>query len=370
MKITTKFLIIIIVFSFNLLSKYQAIAENKVIFASKPFSTNPTPQVEFKANTPIYGRIILDKPLKEYCKSASKHLSNVPPHYSRMIGLRPENETDEDGNAKYDELLVMTYEIYVTISDLDKSYIDFDVMPNTNEATTEFSSGLAFARSFADKEIGIGKKNHFGIRLYSEFNESNSEMAVLNATGDLYIDYSNSTQSTQEQWMSQCDKAQSTAKANALKNSAGNAAIEAKTLPLPLCFTKASNAGYKGAEYSTAKIIALLKQKYGVLEISKLTFDKPDGVEDFRSLANASTNEPTCKIGNHVFYFAFKDKDGSYRFSGGVLKMDYVGYGKYGEVYVQNYSPIQNEDPKFPIDQIRDGQGTYGVFLFDGTKLK
>src|ERR1700741_1539860 len=111
---------------------------NKIVFASKPFSTNPTPQTEFKANTPIYGRVILDKPLKDYCKNPSKHMSNVPSNYARFIGIAPEPQNDEEGNEKYDPLIGITYEMYLSFADLEKNYIDFDVMPKTEEATSAY----------------------------------------------------------------------------------------------------------------------------------------------------------------------------------------------------------------------------------------
>ncbi len=345
-----------------------SVAQNKIIYASQPFSTNPTEQKEFKANSPIYGRVVLDKPLKEYCKLASKHLDNVPSNFARLIGLAPENQYDEEGNEKYDKTLVITYDLYLTFADLEKNYIDFDVMPTVADATSEYSSGLAFYRSFADQETETGKKSHFGIRLFPEYNESNAQIVGLTATGDFYIDYTASNYETVEQWANQCRKAQEAAKENALKSAGKNAAEQAKKLPLPVCFTRGQNKGYTDPKFSNAKITAMIKQMFGVTEVYNLTFDKPDGVNDFRSLVDASTNLPTYKMGNHVFYFAFKDKDGTYRFSGGVLKMDYEGYGKYGEAYIYAYSPIQG-DEKFPIDEQRKQNGLYSVFVFDGTKL-
>ena len=342
---------------------------NKIVFASKPFSTNPTPQTEFKANTPIYGRVILDKPLKDYCKNPSKHMSNVPSNYARFIGIAPEPQNDEEGNEKYDPLIGITYEMYLSFADLEKNYIDFDVMPKTEEATSEYSSGLAFYRSFADEGTDVvNKKCHYGIKLYTEFNESNAEIMGLKATGDLYVDFTNSNSTTQEQWSAQCRKAQESAGANALKNASKMATEQAKSLALPTCFTFPQHKGYADPKYSTANITNMIKQKFGVTEVLNLTFDKPDAENDFRSLVDASTNIPSHKMGNHVFYFAFKDPDGTYRFSGGVLKMDYEGYGKYSEAYIYPYSPIQGEE-RFPIDEKRKQNGLYGVFVFDGSKL-
>lgn len=348
--------------------QYGLNAQNKMIFSSKPFSQGGTEQKEFKANTPIYARIILEKPLKSFCTNPSKKMDNVPVGYARKFCIMPTNR-DENDEVVYDEIFSNNYIIYLTFSDLEKSYIDFDVMPSNEEATTIYSDWEALYWSFAKSDLELGKKSHFAIKVYSEYNESNAEITGLNSFADLYIDYSGSTLETQEKWYEQCKKASENARANGLKNVSKNAAIEAAKLPLPSCFSKGNNPGYKNPENSTAKITALIKQKYGITEVLKLTFDKADGVDDFRTLVDANTNVASCKMGNHVFYFAFKDKDGSYRFSGGVLIKDHIGLGKFGETYIKDYSPIQG-DEKYPLDVVRDGQGTYGVFYFDGSKLK
>lgn len=343
-------------------------AQSKMIFSSKPFSQGGIEQNEFKANTPIYGRVLLDKPLKDYCKNPSKKYDNVPNGYARKFCIKP-TDRNEEYEVAFDEIFSNNYNIQLTFSDLDKSYVDFDIMPSNEDASTVYEDFEGPFMSFANSDLAIGKKSHFAIQVYSEYNESNSDITELKSRGDFYIDYTNSTAESQQNWYNQCKKAKDLASANALKNVGKNALQEALKLPLPSCFSKGNNPGYKNPENSIAKITELIKQKYGVTEVYKLTFDKADGVEDFRTLLDANTNEASCKMGNHVFYFAFKDKDGSYRFSGGVLKKDHVGYGKFSETYIQDYSPIQGEE-KYPMDMIRDSKGTYNVFIFDGSKLK
>lgn len=344
-------------------------AQNKIIYSSSPFTDSTVPEKEFKANTPIYGRILLDKPLKQYCSDPEKKYGNVPSGYMRLIGITPDNKRDEDGNDVYDETLIMTYQLYLTAQDLEKNYIDFDVMPSLADATSPYADWTSFYYSFAKEDLNLGKKLHFGIKLYKEYNQSNADIMELDADGDLYIDYSASTPATQRQWFDQCKKAQNEAKNNAAKKIAAAMAESVKSLPLPNCFSIAGGTGYKDPKYSKAAIIAILKQMQQTNEIVDFRFDKPDGTTDFRSLADASTGLPTCKMGNHVFYYAFKAADGSYRFAGGVLKMDYEGYGKYGAAYVYSYSPIKG-DEKYPVDEQKKAQGIYSVFYFDGSKLK
>lgn len=343
-------------------------AQNKIIYSDKPFANGGAEKKEFKAGTPIYARIVLEKPLKDYCKNPGKKMDNVPQGYMRKIAVQP-TAHNLDYEQTYDEITSSNYNILLTAGDLEKSFIDFDVMPSIAEATTTYEDWDSPYISFANADLELGKKSHFAIKLYSEYNESNSEIKDLKAIGDLYIDYSASTSATQEKWFNDCKKAREAATANALKNSSKNASAEVTKLPMPSCFSKGPNPGYKNPENSTAKITEMIKQKYGITEVLKLTFDKPDGTEDFRTLVDANTNIASAKMGNHVFYFAFKDKDGSCRFSGGVLKKDHIGYGKFGETYIQDYSPIQG-DEKYPKDMIRDSKGIYNVFVFDGNKLK
>ncbi len=360
-KIATAILVISVQFIF---------AQSKMVFSSKPFSQGGTEQTEFKAGTPIYGRIVLEKPLKDYCKSPTKKMDNAPIGYARLFCIKPvtrREDTDEENS--FDEVFSTGYNMYLTFSDLEKSYIDFDIMPGTEDATSYFEDFLAFYWSYAKSDMDLGKKSHFAIKVYSEYNESNAQIFDLKSIGELYIDYTSATEASQEKWYAQCKQASENAKANSLKTASKNAALEAQKLPLPSCFSKGNNPGYTNPENSVAKITALIKQKYSITEVLKLTFDKADGVDDFRTLVDANTNVPSCKKGNHVFYFAFKDKDGTYRFSGGTLMKDHIGLGQFGETYIKDYSPIQGEE-HYPLDVIRDNQGTYGVFLFDGAKLK
>ncbi|HYG49772.1 MAG TPA: hypothetical protein VD905_02665, partial [Flavobacteriales bacterium] len=197
-----------------------------------------------------------------------------------------------------------------------------------------------------------------------------NEIHGLQAAGDLNIDYAASTKQTQKAWFDQGEKEAKAARLAALKKVNKASVEQTKNMPLPLCFSKGNNAGYNDARFSKANLVNMIKQKLGVTEVVGFTFDKADGENDFRSLVDASTNYPSCKMGNHVFYWAFKENDGTWRFSGGVLKMDYVGNGAYGDPYIFNYSPVQSNDPAFPLDVVRDEQGHYGIFIFDGSKLK
>lgn len=341
--------------------------KNTIVFSTQHFSKNPTTQKAFKASDKIYAKMTLEQPLKQYLDAKFYDLKeyygitdkNVVRIMSFIVKAK-----NEDGD--YVQLSPIVIDMSLTKENIESKEILIDIFPSKEEATTVYSWGSEFFRALIDAEY-VAKKYDLKFELTKQ---EMSGIKDIEFDSRFTIDYSSSSADEQTQLFEYGQKATQAAKENSFKASV-KAGIEAvKSMPLPLCFSKGANVGYKGAENSTANIIALIKQKYGVAEVLKLTFDKPDGVDDFRTLVDANTNVATCKMGNHVFYFAFKDKDGSYRFTGGNLKRDHVGFGKFGELYIQDYGPIQEGDANYPLDVYRDFKGTYGVCIFDGTKLK
>jgi len=351
----------------SLLTYAQEPIVNKISFASKPFATSPATQTEFKASSAIYGQLVLEKPLKDYCEPLEKSLQDYYKVDKSIVRILSFQVFKKNAEGEYELASQLTAQLCLTQKEIESNIINFDVTPAKGTATNVYPMGSSFWWILASQyDMPLGAKNDFKVRVDAEYNSAISSINMA-AEGDLIIDYTSSTEATQKQWWQACEDEGANAKANGLLKANAEAAEFVKTLPLPSCFKKSGNPGYTA--YSNAKIIEMLKQKCKTTQILNLTFDVADGQGDFRSLVDASTNLPTYKMGNHVFYFAFKDKDGTYRFSGGVLKMDYVGYGKYGEVYVYDYSPIMG-DEQYPYDKVRDSEGIYSVFLFDGAKLK
>ncbi|HEY1039268.1 MAG TPA: hypothetical protein VGF30_07675 [Bacteroidia bacterium] len=340
-------------------------AQNKILFASQPFSKNPTPATTFKAGTPIYGQLTLEKPLKDYCEPLEKDLKEyfgVDKSIVRILTFQVATNT-EDGPQNFS----LNAELCLTQKQLENTVFNFDVMPAKGGGTTQYVDGSYFGFIFGNQyDVPLGKNASFKVFLDPEFNMTMCSIANLSAEAELTIDYTSSTKSSQQAWWQIAKDENDNAFTNALVEANKDALASVSAMPLPSCFSKGPNKGYTA--YTNAKIIQLLKEKYGVSEIYNLTFDKPDGQNDFRNLVDANSNLPTCQMGNHVFYFAFKAPDGSYRFSGGVLQKDYIGYGKYGEAFVRDYSPVFG-DEKYPYDKLSDEKGRYSVFLFDGSKL-
>ncbi|MES2566397.1 MAG: hypothetical protein V4565_05995 [Bacteroidota bacterium] len=343
------------------------VGKNRIVFSTKHFSSNPPTQTTFKISDRIYAKMILEKPLKEFCSpkfyDLKEYYGITDKNVVRVMSFIVKYK-NEDGD--YLPLGPITVDMSLTKDNLESKEVLIDIIPSKEEATTVYSSGSEFFRALIDKEF-VGKKYDLKFELTKQ---EMSGIANIDFDSKFSIDYTSSSDEEQDRLFEYGQKANEAAKENSFKASVKAGIQAVKAMPVPLCFSKAGNPGYKSPENSNAAIINLIKQKYDVTEVLKLTFDKADGVDDFRTLVDANTNVASCKMGNHVFYFAFKDKDGSYRFTGGTLRRDHVGFGKFGELYIQDYGPIQEGDAKYPLDVYRDYKGIHGVCIFDGTKLK
>ncbi|MEO5946790.1 MAG: hypothetical protein ABIP79_08240 [Chitinophagaceae bacterium] len=166
----------------------KTIKENKISFAATPFSANTPLQVEFKVGSPIYGRIKLDKPLKNYSRKLGAYeleKFGVESIYSDYIVFEvdPIDASPERGHSQIT--------LYLKPGDLAKNTIDFDVMPEKNAASTFFGTG--FYSELADgKDLYnyFGKKIEMKISIAEESKNSNPEVKTI--LGSLIMDYSDS----------------------------------------------------------------------------------------------------------------------------------------------------------------------------------
>jgi hypothetical protein len=308
------------------------------------------PTTIFQAGEEIYGRIKLAKPLREY-------LNNDKANKIR-IDLSCLNE-----NINY-----FDYTKTLRPGELDNAYIDFDIYPSLQNAKDVYSNNFGFFYSLYGNGMDPKKVLKFEFKLSSEYNMNYNGFKKMEAAGEVEIDYSKITRSQIADLYTQGRKIAEEAEKNAGKLMAKEHAEFVKKLPLPVVFTKASKAGYTG--YSNAVLISMIKARFKVSEVYMLTFDVPEGSGDFTALKDLN-DYPSEKIGNHIFYFAFKDDtDGCYKFAGGRLRMLYEGNGKYSDPVIFPYSPLMNEDPKFPFDESRYALGYESVFFLDGAKIK
>ncbi|HLP10316.1 MAG TPA: hypothetical protein VK177_00190 [Flavobacteriales bacterium] len=325
--------------------------EPNITFSKKPFSDDSriiTSSV--KAGDPIYGRIVLKKPLKEY-------VSDWKPE-KLQINIKCLN----------DNITGIAVEKMIRAGELENAYIDFDIFPSPESAKDVYSNNLGFYRTVFSSEIISGAKLRFEFSLASEYNASYNGFKKMEGYGELEIDYAGLTSQQIDELSEKGRKLGEKAEENADRLAGVEGVAKVKTLPMPIVFTRAGKSGYTG--YSNATIVQMIKTKFKATEVLMLTFDESDGSGDFSALTDLN-NYPTEKIGNHVFYFVFKDPlDGLYKFSGGRLRMLYEGNGKYGEVYIFPYSPLLEADPVFPYDPMRKKLGFDSIFFFDPLKIK
>lgn len=332
----------------------------KMVFSSKPFAKGGTEQTEFKVGTPIYGRILLPKALKEYNANPTKKSDNVPSGFFKSIALLPVNGGDFDEPG-----FPSDFTMFLTAADLEKNYIDFDVMPTEQDAKSPYDWDMAFYRAYANTMHADTRKKHFAIK--NQQISGNSSFTDIDVQGDFYIEYDGSTSTALETWANTCEKAHKAAKANASKNGIAEGAEMVKKLPLPNVFNKPSSPGYKS--YSSAVITQMIKSYLKVSEVYMLCYGPNKELTEFE-VRKDDYNMPISKTGNLYFYFIFKDTDGFYKASGAYLIQPYQGGGKYGAAYMRLEGCITEGDASYPLDVIREKNGFNYIIVVDGAKVK
>ncbi len=333
------------------------VAENKkklgkkpnIEFANLPFS-NPAHVVatKFKAGSPIYGRITLDKPLKEFMKVDDVTWLYIKVNVQNFPGLTG-----------------LPHQKKLRPSELDKNYIDFDVTPTAADAKDVYDSNMGFHFSLFSNNQAPNKVVSFEIEL--EENNNASSFARLRGFGPLEIDYTGLTGTQVGGLWTSFQAVGETAIKNADKMALAEGAEMAKNLPLPVIFNKPSQKGYTG--YTDAQILAMIKNYLKVTEVHMLTYGPNKEQGDF-FIEKDSYGLPTAKVGNIGFYFIFKDADGYYKANGGYLIQPYAGGGKYGAAYIKADGPMMEGDAKYTHDILRDKAGFNYVFIVDGAKVK
>lgn len=318
-------------------------------FANLPF-TNPGHVVgtKFKAGAPIYARVTLDKPLKEYMK-----VDEVKWLYIKV------------SCQNYSPINGLTHQKKIRASELDKNYIDFDVTPTGADAKDVYDSNMGFHFSLFSNNNAPNKVVSFEIEL--EENNNGASFTRLRGFGPLDIDYTGLTGTQVGALWTSFQAIGETAIKNADKMILAEGAEMAKNLPLPLIFSKPSQKGYTG--YSDAQILGMIKNYLKVTEVYMLTYGSNKEQGDF-FIEKDAYNLPTAKVGNIGFYFIFKDSDGYYKANGGYLIQPYQGGGKYGAAYIKADGPIITGDATYTHDVIRDKNGFNYVFIVDGAKVK
>lgn len=204
------------------ISPFLIVAQTQMIFSSKPFPKGGAEQKEFIWNTPIYGKISINKPLKNYAKKIDAyalkklHISGVYSSYISLYCIPTEEEIDRRTNIEIT--------LYLTDSELENNVINLDIMPAETDANTFYGTGfsdeiarMGIVQYDAETEKTVGKKTEFKIYLHEELPSiSNEEMGEKNgrivlasgiyiSLGSFIVDYTTVTDSREvDDWKERC----------------------------------------------------------------------------------------------------------------------------------------------------------------------
>ncbi|MBI5541439.1 MAG: hypothetical protein HY951_15345 [Bacteroidia bacterium] len=201
---------------------YLILAQIKMEFSSKPFSKGGAEQKEFTWNTPIYGKISINKPLKNYAKKIDAyameklHISGVYSSYISLYCIPTDEDIDRRTNVEIT--------LYLTNSELEKNEINLDIMPVETEATTFYGTGfsdelarMGIVQYDPETEKTVGKKTEFKIYLHEDLPSVSQEeigtkngrivlaSGIYNTLGSITIDYTTVTDSREVgDWKDRC----------------------------------------------------------------------------------------------------------------------------------------------------------------------
>ncbi|MBA3663452.1 MAG: hypothetical protein H0W61_04490 [Bacteroidetes bacterium] len=229
MKTLIKFAILLLICALPLINHAQT--KNSISIASKPFSTRPATQKEFKAGSTIYCRINVEKTLKQYARELdAAGLQNVREDglegkYTHFITIEI-----KDQNSGKEDHVPSEINIYLSESDLSKNQLDLDIISDEDHTSTYFYGPRAtFFNQFTslrDEDNYIGQLVNFQLvlneyKIDDKYRYDKGLIAVkvegnttpgytkdtyTNVTskdapsGFITIDYTQSTKETQKNW--------------------------------------------------------------------------------------------------------------------------------------------------------------------------
>jgi hypothetical protein len=296
----------------------------KLYFSNQPFKNSTDighAKTDFVAGDEIYGMIVMPENFSEYNFRADQDF-----HVS--FGCTMKNITEKG----YNESMPLDSNIKARYN--AQNYLFFDVSPDPEKALSyveysQFRIGNFFAKveknSTNPDAEKIGKIRNFQM----EFRIDTKQYAETEIT----IDYTKATKASMKVWLEKDEKANEMAKTNTAKMDNESANNVANSLPLPKSFLQPSASPYSDPKYSKANIMAMLKNRDEVKQLLKFMFVKTTATNDFE-LYKTPLGQPDYKWGNRFFQFIFKDANGKCLASGGRLKMDYEGGGKYSAPYI------------------------------------
>ncbi len=301
----------------------------KISFSNQPFSASTAnSKTKFASNEFIYGRLQLNSgTIKEALKIVEKDAKN--PYYNfQYVVVVYHNKEDKYNNEQiWNSCLLKD-------ADLDKNYLDFDVLPSPDKATTiisalsDFSAGKATAPLYAAIQPNI----------FAEDGMYKIDVIIRNPTKDgwgnlLAKDKWPTFEADFDFEFNANDVAMLKKNYELASNNAKNDAANANT-PLPKQWKEKSSALVMG--YTQAQLMSLYESsfsgKFAPYTVIKFHASASNGGW---TVQNNEYGIPRYRYSNqwYTVFVQFKDGKKACFFQGFGLRQDYQGGGTYGKVF-------------------------------------
>jgi hypothetical protein len=298
----------------------------KLFFGNVPFTTsNAGGKTTFKSNEFIYGRMEVPTTIQQFFKVKKIPLDIYQPclYYKITVYKNKDYRMGEN----------MDVYVRITQEDLNRNYLNFDVLPQPEKATTTMSNG----KSPAPLYYMFNRDN------FPEGATYNLEFKIMFPT---YDPYSPDTQLIPDKWPTVKQNIEFTftpddlemLQANAkkatelVKTNVSTAAVKDRGLIKEWSTKAPITSGVTESELR-AMIAAKLKPDTKIIKLA--TQPSPKGNEWLIEKNNLDI--PTLKYHNQPYGVFVKNGAGRCYYVEGNLQKDYSGGGTYGDTYFRKY---------------------------------
>lgn len=279
-----------------------------ILFSNKPFSSggNPSNKTEFDATETIYARIIFDRPIKEVMEIPEDEDGELK-LYSKFL-VRYTTSKGENWTSLEDNLMFIDLEK----GQKDKNYIDLDIMPSPEQATTVYRDGSSFLKWLS--RVDFEKMNEDSRYIKNGPQIVSIEISGIDgdaAYGEFSLPMTLEQQKTVVEPRSRQVEAKITENVTASRQ-------------LPDDFSKPSGS-FNDPELSIANIKKLLSSEHPQILKVAIGADGIDYEVDRNDLGVIIAKYTARRI-----WIVYKESDGKCYFDTVSLKREYEGGGQYG----------------------------------------
>jgi hypothetical protein len=332
----------------------------QIIFSNVPFTKGQASgKKEFKSGQRIYGRLILQRPLKKYEDTQYGEEIHCISFYI--------NHSD----SYYDESNMVVKEISTT--EVNSNVIDFDVLCNKGERKDITHLQWSFANYIYHKQHA-NKKVGFIVRLSPRDGQCGGAHSlhhyntVIESHGEFSIDFTGTDEEALKK-LYYLDKTPIAGGTKPIKEMSIVTGESLQKTELPPVFSEADGNGYRDPKCSKENIEALIKKTFNTNEVLYFRFIKSGSTSDYSQINSGRGGHE--KVGDQKFLFAFRDKDDQLcRFACGVI-VRYLGYSSVaGEPEIRTTKVFEEQKSNYPQDLTARDVGIDYLYFIDEAKLK